>query len=1176
VFDIPDKHFLKAGAEYRLLGSDPNPQLLNEPNSYYGASAKRISLNFTSSHLALALCNGNGTHCDPTAKVILTADYECTGIECDVVTPRAIEASEGLWFEYIRPPCINQAFYDQAMTITKRNDCGWERYMCGNPVNTDASTMCCNNASSKDRPWRRELFGGERVNLLTAEQRCSADEGLRLCFDARVENSDCLGQPPDTEGYRTYNNGGCDQCNVFYWLSTPCSIRTKIAPDGSIALVHEHSVSTKTHLDTYRQVRNDTKMFFRADWKDSDQINDFISNYDANCIALGCIIDDNDGVCQCPTSVNETMAFYDYSELFSIDNIMKVATYGAFPQNYSFAETSLEGVKVYPSGELTIDTVFEVLDFNGRTHYRKNLMSTVGIGDGGLLLRNPVSFWSLSEFTERDARYELDAALEHYFYHQNTAPFVAYRFAQRFGVSNPSPRYIDAIATAFRTGSYNQGSQSFGSNKYGCLEATVAAVVLDRESSDQILDLDPAFGQLKEPYLKLFRLYRSLEFGADDNNPLPRFSTSIQDLIGQEPHKIPNVFSYFKPQFAPPAMSSAGIVSPESQVLNGPTTVNGMNLFLSFIKYGASNCYSGLGTSGVVYNGWMNSCIIGDNVYNLGNTKYLPTTYGLNETSADDVVNDLATIMTSGRLGSREIYKEAFTKTLESGKGPFEAMINVQQLISLSPEFHATNFIKKSGNNRSLPDMPNATNIPYKAVIFLMLSGGMDSWNVLVPESCSKTNADGENVHDQYLRMRDMLAFDRDKGEFDLKIDPQSEQPCESFAIHNELAYIKELYDDGDVIFLANTGVVNSNGMNTVNYNAKTRSRLFDHAAMQEETKKIDPYADFTGTGVLGRAKDVLSLRGHVVNSMSINEGSILVTGSPGLSSPPTVVSQNGAKVFAHRPHSEAYFDIEDYAKEINAELDPFNSFYSEQWAAEFSKGVEQGSTINQQLEDVSVDSSIWGERDGSLYDKMNIVSKLIKTRDDRHSDRDFFFSEYGSFDHHSAMKQNLAEKLSDVNKNLRKIVEELKKDDLWNNVTIVVASEFARTITPNNGAGSDHAWGGNYFILGGSLRGGRVLGKYPSDLTVSSPLNAASNSRVRFIPTTSWDSIWHGVIQWLGVENSDDIDYCLPNKDNTINPVENHDDFPLLNKSDLYEVTAIEKDPSLSIERSLRGRYGK
>ena len=102
---------------------------------------------------------------------------------------------------------------------------------------------------------------------------------------------------------------------------------------------------------------------------------------------------------------------------------------------------------------------------------------------------------------------------------------------------------------------------------------------------------------------------------------------------------------------------------------------------------------------------------------------------------------------------------------------------------------------------------------------------------------------------------------------------------------------------------------------------------------------------------------------------------------------------------------------------------------------------------------------------------------------------------------------------------------------------------------------GSDHAWGGNYFMLGGQVRGGRVVGKYPNDLTKDSPLNAGANSRVRFMPTTSWDSVWHGIVQWFGVETEDELDYCLPNKNNTTSPVEGAGEFPLLNKNDLYEV---------------------
>lgn len=109
-------------------------------------------------------------------------------------------------------------------------------------------------------------------------------------------------------------------------------------------------------------------------------------------------------------------------------------------------------------------------------------------------------------------------------------------------------------------------------------------------------------------------------------------------------------------------------------------------------------------------------------------------------------------------------------------------------------------------------------------------------------------------------------------------------------------------------------------------------------------------------------------------------------------------------------------------------------------------------------------------------------------------------------------------------------------------------------------------------------MRGGRILGKYPDDITVSSPLNAGANTRIRFIPTTSWDSVWHGIIQWFGVENEDDLDYCLPNKDNTASPVEDVGDSPLLNKFDLYEyeniTLATVTDSSFAIDRSLHGTH--
>jgi hypothetical protein len=205
---------------------------------------------------------------------------------------------------------------------------------------------------------------------------------------------------------------------------------------------------------------------------------------------MSCSIDPADGLCQCGLTVETTKLFSTDAEVASINNVLSMATTGAFPPNGSGEPVSgiTDTITKYTSGGiLEADSVFKVVDSFGRTQYRKNIVSKVTIGESSLKFRNPVGFFSMAEFNTRDARYELEAALEHYFYHQNTAPFLAIRLAQRFGISNPSPRYVQVISSAFTSGYY----QGIGSGKYGCLKATTAAILLDRESTTENLDMDP-------------------------------------------------------------------------------------------------------------------------------------------------------------------------------------------------------------------------------------------------------------------------------------------------------------------------------------------------------------------------------------------------------------------------------------------------------------------------------------------------------------------------------------------------------------------------------------------------------------------------------------------------------------------------------------------------------------
>merc|ERR1712154_476009 len=91
-----------------------------------------------------------------------------------------------------------------------------------------------------------------------------------------------------------------------------------------------------------------------------------------------------------------------------------------------------------------------------------------------------------------------------------------------------------------------------------------------------------------------------------------------------------------------------------------------------------------------------------------------------------------------------------------------------------------------------------------------------------------------------------------------------------------------------------------------------------------------------------------------------------------------------------------------------------------------------------------------------------------------------------------------------------------------------MTASDFGRTLT-FNGAGTDHGWGGNHFILGGRVRGGQILNRFlPSyDLAVG---NERVTGRGRIVPEYPWENIMVPVAEWMGVTSAADISTVFPN----------------------------------------------
>jgi uncharacterized protein (DUF1501 family) len=70
-----------------------------------------------------------------------------------------------------------------------------------------------------------------------------------------------------------------------------------------------------------------------------------------------------------------------------------------------------------------------------------------------------------------------------------------------------------------------------------------------------------------------------------------------------------------------------------------------------------------------------------------------------------------------------------------------------------------------------------------------------------------------------------------------------------------------------------------------------------------------------------------------------------------------------------------------------------------------------------------------------------------------------------------------LANRLSELGRALAGYAEEIGRE-AWNNTLVVVISEFGRTFRENGDKGTDHGHGTVYWVLGGAVKGGRIVGE--------------------------------------------------------------------------------------------------
>ena len=115
---------------------------------------------------------------------------------------------------------------------------------------------------------------------------------------------------------------------------------------------------------------------------------------------------------------------------------------------------------------------------------------------------------------------------------------------------------------------------------------------------------------------------------------------------------------------------------------------------------------------------------------------------------------------------------------------------------------------------------------------------------------------------------------------------------------------------------------------------------------------------------------------------------------------------------------------------------------------------------------------------------------------------------ELGGWDSHAneaAANGALNNNLRNLDTGLAALREALLADGTWNRTVVVVATEFGREVAGNGTQGTDHGSGGAAFVLGGAVKGGRVLADWPGlarkdrfdgrDLRITTDLRAVLKS---------------------------------------------------------------------------------
>jgi len=399
----------------------------------------------------------------------------------------------------------------------------------------------------------------------------------------------------------------------------------------------------------------------------------------------------------------------------------------------------------------------------------------------------------------------------------------------------------------------------------------------------------------------------------------------------------------------------------------------------------------------------------------------------------------------------------------------------------------------------------------YKAMVCLMMEGGADSFNILIPRSNVEYNI--------YSNSRSNLAIPQNEL---LTINPLNNDGI-LYGLHPQMSQLQTLFNTGELSFISNVGSLIEPVTKDDFWSGTVDLPLglFSHADQSQQWQNGRP-GDRTPIGWGGRISDIMSSE----NSNQVIPMSVSLSGNNvfqhGIQTIEFVINESGiAGIEGYNLNDGIYNQVKTSALD-SLFARQYNDIYKSTYISTLKNANSAGTQFMDAIENIGEFATQFS--DTELSQKFKMIAKTIAARDYLGFDRQIFFVRFPAWDHHDDVLENMnimLPELCDALSEFNSVMHELDTNDM---VTTFSMSDFGRTLS-SNGNGSDHAWGGNTMVMGGAVNGQRRFGEFP-DLQLDSDIDVGGGV---IIPQISSAEYLAEIAMWFGISNEQVYD-IFPN----------------------------------------------